>query len=155
MKIKNVVLKFKDLYNGRIVYFSEPGKPVVKAKVLYKKRGVFRYKTYHAYNHDVPLEKLYIGHPFKALSADELKAKLGESTAKNIVVGSENEHIVPTRGVIVDFLTTFSNTDFYVQDIFFDPEETNMRCFAKYKQAEHWSKRPELEELETLYNPVE
>lgn len=33
MKTKNIRLGFKDLFNGRVIYITEPGMPVMEAKV--------------------------------------------------------------------------------------------------------------------------
>lgn len=146
MKTKNIRLGFKDLFNGRVIYITEPGMPVVEAKV----RGFYNTSTkaiaIHFYEGvEKPSWKSDHGDYDILPYSDSLLAELGFGDHKPqcpdprwVVV---TRYHFPTTGVKLEIAGRNGNrfiNEF--QSTYFDPNESHLRAFKSRARAARYSK---------------
>jgi hypothetical protein len=162
MKTKNTRLNFKDLFTGRIIHLTEPGSPVVEAKVTGFYNTTIEVMGIHFCNgEERPTWNSDHGDYDILPCSEELMAKMGfagnkpkDGTPDWVVL---TRYHFPSKGVMLEIAEQNGNTKVHsFQDIYFNPNESHVRAFAKRKQAERYSTRftnhyPGSEELETIF----
>ena len=144
MKTKNIRLRFKDFFTGRIIYITEPGKPVIVAKVLRKQREKINCLGFSFSDRLLKPSEIYRGSNYKIVHKESFE-KVFQDKYKEIpetaVMAILNDYSFSSQKVVLEFMNTLNETPLAVQDIYFNPAESNTRVFAKYTQANRYSQR--------------
>lgn len=153
--MKNIRLKLKDLFDGRIVYLAEPGVVPVKVTVKGRVDSVLRYETLGldtSGRDHLDILKQHNGH-YTIVPESSIRAiaqRVGREMPPEGSIGLCVKYVSPTQSVVV----MDGNGDFHtLQDILLDPAESRLKVFAKEKQADRYSNFPAKfgEGLETIF----
>ena len=143
MKTKNTRLRFKDFFTGRLIYITEPGRPVLYAKIMGKSRNKVGRLGYSFSPRIMSPSELYNGKPFTPIYKESFEKVFGEHCSA-IPEGTEMavlwDYSFDSESVVLQFLNTLNDTPVSILDIMFDPLESKVRVFAKEKQAIAYSK---------------
>ena len=160
MKTKNTRLRFKDFFTGRLIYITEPGRPVLYAKIMGKSRNKVGCLGYSFSPRIMSPSELYNGKPFTPIYKESFEKVFGEHCSA-IPEGTEMavlwDYSFDSESVVLQFLNTLNNEPVSIQDILFDPAESKVRAFAKVKQAIAYSKfQPQIDDgLESIFEDAE
>lgn len=146
MKTKNIRLDFKDLFNGRVIYITEPGMPVMEAKV----KGFYNTSTeavgVHFYEgEEKPTWQSEHGDYDILPYSEVLMEKLGFShhrpKCKNPRWVIVTKYHFPTKGVMLEIANMHGVLNIHhFQSTYFDPNECHLRAFKSKVRAERYSK---------------
>ncbi len=144
MKTKNIRLRFKDLFTGRIIYITEPGKPVIVAKVLRKQRENVNCMGFSFSDRLLKSSEIYRGSNYKVVHKESFEKVFQDKYTEipeTAVMAILQDYSFSSQNVVLELMNTLNETPVPVQDIYFDPAQSNTRVFAKYAQAKRYSQR--------------